>query len=44
MRACGDASQFPIPRATQELVVILTAAKDLSSVSLRRATTRSFHA
>jgi|HubBroStandDraft_3_1064219.scaffolds.fasta_scaffold18824_2 hypothetical protein len=44
MRACGDASQFPIPRATQELVVILSVAKDLCSVSSRPATTRTFHA
>ena len=29
MRARGDASQFPIPRATQESVVILSVAKDL---------------
>jgi hypothetical protein len=43
MRGCGDASQFPIPRVTQELVV-LSVAKDLSSVSSRPATTRTFHA
>jgi hypothetical protein len=44
MRARGDASQFPIPRATQESVVILSVAKDLFSVSSRRATTRTFDA
>jgi hypothetical protein len=43
MRARGDASQFPIPRATQKLV-ILDEAKHIFPVSSRRATTRNFDA
>ncbi len=43
MRESGDASQFPIPRATQELVVILSVAKDLCWIFSRRAA-RASHA